>query len=439
MKNASQLSNLRKFFYLLWKTFQAKGNFAEGMRCLLVRNKKLHLPLKIGPLNLLITVDPADVRRVLIKEAEQFHKIKLEKETLKPVMEGGLILAEGKEWSDHREAMAPCFGSDWMPFLIRVADEATSDRSEDWNGVVNVSHEMRCIINDATARFFMNGEPLGKGAGEENLDSYGRYAAEIEEGLEARARDILKLRERWKRHFARSSRYQKALESVQKMIRRRVERARASPKPEETPLSVFLENFSSSETVCAELSTLGAAGATSIHHLSWTCHLLASHPEVQQKLRQEIIEKLTKWKSPAEIPLTELDDTPYLSAVTQESMRLFPPAPLMYRTDPKKNVHFVFPIWAMQRHPDFWNEPDTFQPQRWLDVENAPTAYMPFGAGPRFCIARRFSIIESKVILMEILSRFSIERLGGTRTPVAKVYVMTRPKKDIHLLLRPLK
>jgi cytochrome P450 len=220
------------------------------------------------------------------------------------------------------------------------------------------------------------------------------------------------------------------------MIRRRVNRATVSPPQRRTPLSILLENFSSPESVCAELSTLGAAGATTVHHISWTCHLLASYPEVQEKLRDEVAEKLQKWKSPAEIPLAGLDDTPYLSAVTQESMRLFPPAPLMFRTDPKKNIHFVFPIWAMQRHPAFWDEPDKFRPQRWFD--KTPTAYMPFGAGPRFCIARRSSIIESKVILMEILSRFSIELWERKRTPVAKVYVMTRPKRDIRLLFKPL-
>jgi cytochrome P450 len=437
MEPASQLSNLKNLGYLLWRTLWATGNYAEGMRRLLVHNKKWCVPLKLGRLNLLITVDPDDIRRVLIKEADQFHKVEAENRTLRPVLEGGLILAEGKEWSDRREAMAPCFGPDWMPFLIRVASEASTDRTKKWNGVVNVTHEMRCIISDATARFFMNGEPLGTGPGEDDLDSYSRYSAEIEDGLEARAADILKLGERWQRHFGPPQRYQNALGSVAKMIRGRVERARENPGQKKTPLSILMESLSSTETVCAELSTLGAAGATSVHHLSWTCQLLASHPEVQQKLHQEITEKLRRCKSAAEIPLAELDDTPYLSAVTQESMRLFPPAPLMYRTDPKQNVHFVFPIWAMQRHPDFWDAPDAFQPQRWLGAEKAPPAYMPFGAGPRFCIARRFSIIESKVVLMEILSRFWIER-SDRRPPVAKVYAMTRPKKDIHLLLRPI-
>src|SRR4029077_13957767 len=118
-------------------------------------------------------------------------------------------------------------------------------------------------------------------------------------------------------------------------------------------------------------------------------------------------------------------DMPYLSAVTQESMRLFPPAPFMFRSDCQSRTYVVLPIWAMQRHPDFWDKPESFLPQRWLERGKTYPSFIPFGSGPRFCIARRFSIIETKMILMKILSNFSID-LWTRKPPVPKVHIMTR-------------
>lgn len=119
-------SNFKDLLYLLSSTLRAKGNFAEGIRRLLVRHGKLSLPLKLGSLHLWITVDPEEVRRILIKQTDRFQKIPLEKKVLEPVMRGGLILLEGREWRDHREAMAPCFDSEQMAALIRISDEAYS-------------------------------------------------------------------------------------------------------------------------------------------------------------------------------------------------------------------------------------------------------------------------------------------------------------------------
>lgn len=293
---------------------------------------------------------------------------------------------------------------------------------------------MRCIINDVMARFFMGDKPLGQGAGEAPLDCYGRYFRDVEAGLEARVIDPLKLRERCQRYFGGWSRFNRSFQGVNDMIHRRIEASTSNGS--RNPLSILLDTFTP-QSVFDELRTLGAAGATSVHHLSWTCHLLASHPEVQEKLRREILEQIDPLQSTSTIPLSELDDMPYLSAVTQESMRLFPPAPFMFRSDCQSNIYVVLPIWAMQRHPNFWDEPESFLPQRWLERGKTYPSFIPFGSGPRFCIARRFSLIETKVILMKVLSSFCIE-LWTRKVPVPKVHIMTRPRKDIQLIFKPL-
>jgi cytochrome P450 len=181
-----------------------------------------------------------------------------------------------------------------------------------------------------------------------------------------------------------------------------------------------------------------AAGATSIHHLSWTCQLLATRPDVQERLFKEIDARRegagSVLPSATERELADLESAPYLSAVVKESLRLYPPAPFLYRRG--RDSHAVaVSIWGMHRHPRFWNQPNEFTPERWLGMNADPRAYMPFGLGPRTCIGRRFALIESRAALVEILRRFELKPAGPVPRP--RLYIMTRPSRDIRLHVVP--
>jgi cytochrome P450 len=103
----------------------------------------------------------------------------------------------------------------------------------------------------------------------------------------------------------------------------------------------------------------------------------------------------------------------------------------------------------MHRHPALWTQPEVFVPERWLVPEDATAssphttgqlrtfaAFLPFGAGPRTCIGRGFALVEIKLILIDIMQRFTL-RLLDPVLPVAKATILTRPKRRIHLEVAP--
>jgi cytochrome P450 len=193
---------------------------------------------------------------------------------------------------------------------------------------------------------------------------------------------------------------------------------------------------------------LTAAGATTVHLLSWACQLLGTHPNIQRRLRCEIPLRSEdgKWVS-------SLERCSYLGAVIHEALRLYPPAPYLLRQAlptfttgsspdlPPPSSQVLISLWGMHRDPDFFPSPEEFIPERWLGTGGRgiepKEAFLPFGMGPRICIGRRFAMIETMVILSEIVCRFEIQ--FAQRRPVApKLTILTRPKKDVVMSVEPL-
>jgi cytochrome P450 len=129
--------------------------------------------------------------------------------------------------------------------------------------------------------------------------------------------------------------------------------------------------------------------------------------------------------------------------VLDEVMRLRPPAwamTRMARRDDRLRGHLVeagttvmFGIYFAHRHPDFWDEPEVFRPERFTPERikaRHSHAYLPFAAGPRACIGRRFSIYEMLVTLPAILRRFTVDVLPGQQVGM-KVGATIHPDRPI--------
>lgn len=169
-----------------------------------------------------------------------------------------------------------------------------------------------------------------------------------------------------------------------------------------------------------ETVTLLIAGhETTSNALTWTFHLLATHPSIQEEVREEVSSVLG-----GRVPA--LEDIPELALTTnaiRESMRLYPPIWIMERhvveedviagyRMPKDSSVVVCP-WTLHRHPEFWEAPEEFRPARF---DGSPTpAYLPFGAGPRFCIGNEFALLEAKIITAMLLQRYRLKPVPGAR------------------------
>ena len=178
-----------------------------------------------------------------------------------------------------------------------------------------------------------------------------------------------------------------------------------------------------------EVMTLLLAGhETTANALTWSWYLLSQHPGVRAKLESEVREVCS-----GSVPT--LDDLPrltYAHAVVSEALRLFPPAFLVARralepyhvpnTDyvlPPRTVIFLSQ-YLLHKDTRFWDDPATFRPERWYDVEpmRHRYAYFPFGAGPRICIGEQFAWMEAVLVLATIARRWRLDLIPGQRIEV---------------------
>src|SRR5215212_6752546 len=180
------------------------------------------------------------------------------------------------------------------------------------------------------------------------------------------------------------------------------------------------ENLLRDESV----TTFFAGHETTARTMTFTWYALARNPKVAEKLHAELDAVLGD-RTPT---LDDLHRLPYTLQVIKEVLRLYPPAPFYIRdaiTEDKLGDYNTggLPVlmspYYTHRHPDFWENPLEFNPDRWTSEQEAkmhPYAYHPFAAGQRICIGNNFSLLESH-ILLALLARAYAPRLAPGFTP----------------------
>ena len=195
-----------------------------------------------------------------------------------------------------------------------------------------------------------------------------------------------------------------------------------------------------------EVMTMFIAGhETTALTLTWLFTLLEGRADVVTRMREEVDGVL----GAREPTFQDLPQLTYVRQVIDETLRLRPPAPLLARNTLANDVIGGYPIragevvmpflWATHRHPDFWSEPSRFDPDRFHHDradKRQSYSYVPFSAGPRACIGNMFSLVETTILLAQLMQRFDL-----TVSPSAHVkpiaMVTARPSAPVYVELRP--
>nr|XP_054759900.1 cytochrome P450 4V2-like [Lytechinus pictus] len=179
--------------------------------------------------------------------------------------------------------------------------------------------------------------------------------------------------------------------------------------------------------------------------VSWSILHIGQHPEIQARLYDEIDEVFGKSDRP--VTSDDLSKLPYLSRVVKETLRITPPVPGIAReldedividgkVIPKEAAIFLI-INALHRDPEQFPDPARFDPDRFLPENSAkrhPFSFIPFSAGPRNCIGQKFAMMEDKVILINILRRFSIKSLQTLEEAKPAGMLILRPSEGTILV-----
>lgn len=204
------------------------------------------------------------------------------------------------------------------------------------------------------------------------------------------------------------------------------------------------------DIIVAQAVTFLIAGFdTSSTLIGFTAYELAVNPDVQERLIEEIDEML---ENNGKITYESLMGLKYMDMVISESLRKWPPLALTDRCCIKdfiledngknvlieKGVVMQIPIAALHRDATYYPEPLKFDPERFNDENKRGInsgAFVPFGIGPRNCIGSRFAVLETKAVLVTLLSRFKFVPVDKTDIPltISKSSISTLPEKDFWL------
>ncbi|XP_053613678.1 cytochrome P450 4C1-like isoform X1 [Plodia interpunctella] len=178
--------------------------------------------------------------------------------------------------------------------------------------------------------------------------------------------------------------------------------------------------------------------------LTFTLLLLAEHKQIQDKVYKEQEVIFEGSQRPSEIE--DLSKMKYLECVIKESLRLYPPVPVISRTigETLKLSNYTIPkgtmcnihIYDLHRREVLFNDPLRFDPDRFLpenSVGRHPYAYIPFSAGPRNCIGQKFAMIEMKSALSGILRRFELEPVTRQADVVIPADLVLRTTQPVYI------
>jgi cytochrome P450 len=186
-----------------------------------------------------------------------------------------------------------------------------------------------------------------------------------------------------------------------------------------------------------QVVTFFFAGAeTTASLLSWTLHLLADHPEIERQLHAEVDTVLAGAPAtPEHVPQLELT-----SRIIIEALRLYPPVWISTRTVTTDTILGAHPLpagttiaysaYLLHRRSDLYEQPERFDPDRWIGTTPPPNAYIPFGGGARMCIGNQFGVLEATIALATITSRWRLTSVD--HRPVHPTPAITLRPRALH-------
>ena len=203
------------------------------------------------------------------------------------------------------------------------------------------------------------------------------------------------------------------------------------------------------EIISNVLAFLVTGFDTSSISLSYAIYALAINPNVQEKLRAEILEA-AKLTPDGKLSYETVTGLKYLDAVVSETLRMYSPGVQIQRETaedyvlqlesksykiPKGTVLNIL-VYAMHHNAKYFKDPETFSPERFMPdkkQEITPYSFLPFGVGPRNCVAMRFALLADKVSLVCLLQKYRFVRTDDTDVPLdySTSNFMLRAKKVV--------
>jgi cytochrome P450 len=401
---------------------------------------------------LFVCNSPDTVASAFVEHHDSFERKSPQmRHSLAPLLGDGLFISDGDTWRRRRRIIAPIVHVSHLPLFAPIMVQAASETAERWAGLpreapINALTEMATLTAEIICRTVF-GQQLGAAhAGEivSAFSEYQRLIGQLDIAYFFGLPDWLPRFHSPTIHRA-ARRIHQVLDQVIRDCRNRLSSGEASM------IRLLLEARDAEtgealdETALRnEAAVIFMAGhETTANSLAWTWYLLSQAPETEERLHGELAQVLGA-RPPT---LEDVPNLVYTRAVFEETVRLYPPVPLLARQAlrdetirrrpvPEGSLVMVVP-WLLHRHRKFWGKPDHYIPERFLP-ENAQHrvrhAYLPFSVGPRICAGAAFGLTEAILCIATLAQRVRL-RLASDAvvTPICRLTL--RPGDDLRMIV----
>lgn len=397
-----------------------------------------------------LSTHPDHAEHILSTHAENYQKPDFFLKPMGLVQGNGLFSSEGAVWQTHRRLMQPAFQQRRLLRLHGVMWSCVESLLQEWEEIPEgevidiAAHMKRLTLKIVGLALFSvdisnesNRLAQALRIGVEYV--YGRLTAPLSMPVWVPTQT--------------NRQFRQAKATIDSVVMEIIRERRRNPSQSDDLLSMLMDatdeatgqRMSDFELLNEIITLFNAGHDTTATSLAWTWYLLGLHSEIAENMRAEVDTVLQN----GEPTFEKLPKLEYTRRVFDESLRLCPPgmglAPrAALEADeiggyaiPKgsvMNIAFYFTL----RHPEFWENPEQFDPDRFLPKQIANRskyAYMPWGAGPHVCIGKSFAVMESVMILSAIAQRFQIKLVSKPPIEIDPRFTL-RPRGGIKVRLK---
>jgi cytochrome P450 len=376
-----------------------------------------------------VVSEPRAVRKVLVDDVANYRKSAIQTRVLSVALRNGLLTVEGDQWQRQRRTLAPLLAKRMVMSFAPAMAKAVNAMIARWQAqgkdhVLDIGTEMnRCTLDGLIHTFFSDG--LGDNAEAMRLAMMTYFACPVDPFDIMGLPDFVPRLTRWKVRPMLNF-FDRAVDEIIETRRRKL-----AESPDDVPrdmLTALLDARDPETGECmndievkANILTFIAAGQeTTANALTWALYLVSNSPEWCERLRAESEADIDEWTDGL------ADSFVDTRAVVDEALRLYPPITAIARTAGQRDelagrtieagTMVVVSPYVVHRHRLLWDNPDLFDPTRFLPgaarrVERY--TFMPFGSGPRTCLGAAFAHQEVIIGLTLLLKNFELRLLPG--------------------------
>ncbi len=370
----------------------------------------------------IVSCNPDFIQHVLQKKHRIYHKSPIQTKTLGRFLGKNLLTADGPYWLKQRRLIQPGFHRDRLTALVQImlleVDTFLDrfDKKIEKQNEIEIVHEMMEVAFRVVAKSLFS-----TSLNEKDLDHLSENVTVLQEFIIKQVR--MPFLNPWFKISGQIKKMDQRTTASNNIVLNYISERRKNKGDQNDLLNMLLDaryedtgEGMTNEQLLAESLILFVAGhETSANAMSWALYLLSQNEAAVDRIRQELTQVLGD-RDPV---FSDFPKLTYLTQVIQETMRLFPPAWITDRISteedeingypiPKNSMMVPF-IYGVHHHPDFWNDPEKFDPSRFEKEkvkQRHPYAYLPFGGGPRLCIGNNFAMMEMQLVIARMVQRY---------------------------------